>query len=81
MRKNYDFSKAKVRKGPVLNPKTTKVQTSIRIDGDVMMWAQKEADRLGVGYQTFLNMKLRESMEKPDLEARVEAIERKLKRV
>ncbi len=68
----------KVGSGPVVDPKTTKIQTSIRLDGDIMMWAQAEAKELGFGYQTFLNMKLREIMEKPSVLERLEAIERKV---
>ena len=79
MKKEYDLKKLKkVGRGPVANPKTTKVQTSIRLDGDLMNWAQTEASGLGVGYQTFLNMKLREVMEKPSVMQRLEAIEKKV---
>ncbi len=78
MKKEYDFSKGKVRKSPIVDPKTTKVQTSIRMDYEVMEWAQKEADKLGVGYQTFLNMKLKEVMSKPSIEERVDLLEKKL---
>ena len=79
MKKEYDLKKLKkVGRGPVANPKSTKVQTSIRLDGDVMTWAQTEANGLGVGYQTFINMKLREVMEKPSIVERLEAIERKV---
>ena len=79
MKKEYDLKKLKkVGRGPVGNPKTTKVQTSIRLDGDLMTWAQTEASGLGVGYQTFLNMKLREVMEKPSVMQRLEAIEKKV---
>jgi uncharacterized protein (DUF4415 family) len=78
MKKNYDFSKGKVRREPILDPQSTKVQTSIRIDYEVMLWAQKEAEKLGVGYQTFLNIKLKEAMNKPSIEQRVENLEKKL---
>ncbi len=78
MKKEYDFSKGKVRKVPILDPKAAKVQTSIRLDYEVLVWAQKEAEILGVGYQTFLNMKLKETMSKPSIEARVENLEKKL---
>lgn len=79
MKKEYDLSKLKkVGRGPVSNAKLTKVQTSIRLDGDVMTWAQSEASKLGVGYQTFINIKLRESMDQPSISERLEAIEKKL---
>jgi uncharacterized protein (DUF4415 family) len=77
MKKEYDFSKGKVRKAPIADPKTTKVQTSIRMDFEIMKWAQKEAEKLGVGYQTFLNMKLKEIMNKPSIEERVDILEKK----
>lgn len=79
MKKEYDLSKLKkVGRGAAATPKGTKVQTSIRLDGDIMVWAQSEAHGLGVGYQTFLNMKLREAMEKPSIVQRLEAIEKKV---
>jgi len=78
MKKEYDFSKGKVRRTPIADVKSTKIQTSIRLDHDIFEWARKEAESLGVGYQTFLNMKLKESMEKPSIEARVESLEKKL---
>ncbi len=80
MKKEYDFSKGKVRKQPIVDPITAKVQTSIRLDYEVMAWAQKEAELLGVGYQTFLNIKLKEAMSKPSIEARVESLEKKLRK-
>jgi uncharacterized protein (DUF4415 family) len=79
MKKEYDLKKLKkVGKGPVADPKSTKIQTSIRLDADIMIWAQTEAKELGLGYQTFINMKLREMMEKPSVLERLEAIERKV---
>jgi uncharacterized protein (DUF4415 family) len=79
MKKEYDFKKMKkVGRGRVVNPKTAKVQTSIRLDGDLMNWAQTEAKEIGLAYQTFINMKLREVMEKPSIIQRLEAIERKI---
>ena len=77
MKKEYNLSKLKkVGRGSVANPKLAKVQTSIRLDGDIMSWAQTEAHELGLGYQTFINMKLREAMEKPSISDRLEAIEK-----
>jgi uncharacterized protein (DUF4415 family) len=79
MKKEYDLKKMKkVGRGRIVNPKATKIQTSIRLDGDLMNWAQAEAGKLGFGYQTFINMKLREVMEKPSIIQRLEAIERKI---
>lgn len=55
MRKEYDFSKAKrvgARKG-------LKVLKTIRLDPEVLFWLEEEAEKEGVGYQTFLNSFLR----------------------
>ena len=79
MKKEYDFSKGKVKKSPVLKEKETKIQTSIRLDADVMNWLQTEAAKLGVPYQTFININLRTLMKKPDIESRLEVLEKKMK--
>lgn len=76
MKKEYDFSKGKVRKKPVLNAKETKVQTSIRIDADIFSWLQTEADKQHLPYQTLLNKYLRDVMNKPSIESRIAAIEK-----
>ena len=76
MKKEYDFSKGKVR-GPVSDPKTSKIQTSIRIDADVMNWLQSQSQAQSIPYQTFINKLLREAFQKPSLEKRVEALEKK----
>lgn len=78
MKRQYDFSKGTVRRKPILNSKNTKVQTSIRLDGEIMNWAQRESQKMGIAYQTFLNMKLKEAMEQPSLEERVKILEKKL---
>lgn len=59
MKKEYDFSKAK-RAKPA---KETKVLKTIRLDSDVLLWLEEEAEKQGMGYQTFLNWFLRKSME------------------
>jgi uncharacterized protein (DUF4415 family) len=73
----FDFKKAIVHKTSLLDPRATKVQTSIRLDGDVMLWLQKTAHGQAIPYQTFINKLLREAMQKPSLEKRVEELERK----
>ena len=77
LKNGFDFKNATVHKGPLLDPKATKVQTSIRIDGDVMLWLQKTAHEQSIPYQTFINKLLREAMQKPSLEKRVEELEKK----
>lgn len=78
MKKEYDFSKAKVRKKPILNAKESKIQTSVRIDADILLWLQEEADKQRLPYQTLLNKYLRDAMGKPSLESRLAAIEKAL---
>jgi uncharacterized protein (DUF4415 family) len=43
--------------------KNHKVRVTTFIDGDVLSWLKQEAMKVGKGYQTLLNTKLRESME------------------
>lgn len=76
MKKEYDFSKGKVRKKPFLNVKETKVQTSVRIDADIFLWLQAEAEKQHIPYQTLLNKYLRDAMDKPSIESRLAAIEK-----
>ncbi|WII71650.1 BrnA antitoxin family protein [Bdellovibrio sp. 22V] len=73
MRKEYDFSKAKKAK-PV---KETKVLKTIRLDSDVLEWLEQEAEKQGMGYQTFLNWFLRKSMEPQNsIEERLSKLEK-----
>ena len=39
-----------------------KVQKTIRLDADVLLWIDEEAEKKGIGYQTHLNALLRELM-------------------
>jgi uncharacterized protein (DUF4415 family) len=63
MKKEYDLKKMKMRRGPVLDPKNTKVQKTFRIDYEIFVWLYEEGNRRGIGYQTLLNMLLRERMQ------------------
>jgi len=54
--KEYDFSKGI--RGRFYHPK--KVSTSIRLDDDVILYFKKKASEDKVGYQTLMNMALRE---------------------
>ena len=79
MKKEYDFSKMKkVGKGPVLDPKATKVQIGLRVDADVLAWLMIEAEKRGIGYQTCISILLKEAMIKPSIEARLTALEKKI---
>ena len=52
----YDFSKGI--RGRFYNPK--KISTSIRLDDDIILYFKKRASEEKVGYQTLLNMALRD---------------------
>jgi len=52
----YDFSKGI--RGRFYNPK--KISTSIRLDDDIILYFKKKASEEKVGYQTLLNMALRD---------------------
>ena len=54
MRKEYDFSKAK------LNPYVKKLrkQISIRIDMDTINFFKKQAEETGIAYQNLMNLYL-----------------------
>ena len=56
MKKEYDFSKSKLRSERVKPDKfPAKFPTSIRLDGSVLSWFKTEAERLGVPYQTLIS--------------------------
>lgn len=56
MRREYDFSNGI--RGRFYQPK--KVSTSIRLDDDIILYFKKKAGEDKVGYQTLMNMALRE---------------------
>ena len=56
MREHYDFSKAK------RNPyaRRLKQQVTIRLDHDTVKYFKRLAEETGIGYQTLINLYLRE---------------------
>uniref|UniRef100_A0A7C3E1X8 BrnA antitoxin of type II toxin-antitoxin system n=1 Tax=Gracilinema caldarium TaxID=215591 RepID=A0A7C3E1X8_9SPIR len=52
----YDFSKGV--RGRFYSPK--KVSTSIRLDNDILLYFKKKASEEKIGYQTLINMALRD---------------------
>jgi len=46
-------------------PENTKIRITTMISGDVLDWLRTEAKAKGIGYQTLLDMKLRELMMSP----------------
>jgi predicted DNA binding CopG/RHH family protein len=79
MKKEYNFSKAKVHKGPIV-PASKKLQKTIRLDEDVLDWLIQESTKRGIPYQTLLNSILKNAMNSGsiDLEERLSRIEEKL---
>lgn len=61
-------------------PENVKMTISLRVSEDLVDAYRAEAEKLGLGYQTLMQMKLREALLKDSLEKRVEAIEKKIKR-
>jgi predicted DNA binding CopG/RHH family protein len=79
MKKEYDFSKAKVHRGPLLASKGSKIQKTFRLDESVYLWLIEEGKKLGIPYQTLMNSILKRSMsENSSLEERIRKIEHKL---
>lgn len=61
MKKEYDFSKG--RRGAVV-PQKGKTRITIYIDDDVLEEFRDRADQAGSGYQTMMNLALREYLGK-----------------
>jgi uncharacterized protein (DUF4415 family) len=79
MKKEYDFSKAKLHKGPIAK-KANKIQKTFRLDEDVFEWLVHEGESKGIPYQTLMNALLKQAMQgESSLEERVAKLEAKLK--
>ena len=84
MKRNYDFSKAAIIKGPIRSKSQVdaalgeqKTLTSIRLDKEIVEVAKKKAHAEGVGYLTWLNKKLRSAvLGEENLEDRIEKLEK-----
>ncbi len=89
MKRNYDFTKGAVIKGPIKSRSQViealknqqKTLTSIRLDKDVIEAAKIQAQEEGVGYLTWLNKKLRaavlnEENKSDELNRRIEKLEK-----
>jgi predicted DNA binding CopG/RHH family protein len=84
MKRNYDFSKGAVIKGKLKSKEQVdealrgqKTLTSIRLDNSIIEVAKKKAEEAGIGYLTWINMKLKKAvLEEDDLEGRVKKLEK-----
>lgn len=60
MKDEYDFSKG-IRARRVI--KDIKITKTFRLDPDIIGWLEREGEKQGMGYQTYLNWFLRKSMD------------------
>lgn len=63
-----------------MRPENIKVTISIRMAADLLDAYRTRAKKMGIGYQTLMQLKLREALENDRLDARVTALETKLRR-
>lgn len=61
-------------------PENVKVRINMMISEDLLETYRVEAKKLGIGYQTLMQIKLKEALDN-SLEKRIEVIESKLKKV
>jgi predicted DNA binding CopG/RHH family protein len=61
-----------------IKPENVKWNITIRMPGDLIEAYRREAAKLGIGYQTLMQLKLREGIDN-SLTKRIEAIEKRLK--
>jgi len=84
MKRNYDFSKAAVIKGKIKSKtqvdealREQKTLTSIRLDNNIIEIAKQKAKAAGIGYLTWINMKLKKAvLEEDEIEDRVKKLEK-----
>ena len=60
MKDEYDFSKGVKARRVIKDIKVTK---TFRLDPDIIGWLEREGEKQGMGYQTYLNWFLRKSMD------------------
>ena len=58
--KEFNFKGSK--RGRRLDPKTTKVGISVRLDAEVVLWLKEESEKTAIPYQTLLNSILTQEM-------------------
>ena len=80
MKKEYDLSKLKPRKGEVkIDKEATKVPISLRVDGSVLASLKSEAERLGLPYQTYIGSVLHQFTSGELIEKKTVELLKKLK--
>ncbi len=63
------------------DPKNVKERITIMVDQDVLDEYRAKAQKTGDKYQSLINRTLREALEKPELERRIEKLEQKMKKL
>ena len=63
------------------DPKNVKERITIMLDQDVLDAFRKKAAKAGDRYQSLINRTLREALARPELEERIEVLERKIKKL
>jgi len=84
MKRNYNFSKGAVIKGKLKSKsqvdealREQKTLTSIRLDNSIVEIAKKKSEEAGIGYLTWINMKLKKAvLEDDELEERLKKLEK-----
>ncbi len=61
-----------------LKPENIKANITIRVSGELLNAYREEAEKLGIGYQTLMQIKLKEGLEN-SLEKRLEKLEKAMK--
>jgi len=80
--KNKKISYGKVEiPDDAFEPKNVKERITIMVDQDVLDSYRKKASKTGDKYQSLINRTLREALVAPNLEERVEILERKIKKL
>ncbi len=63
------------------DPKNVKERITIMLDQDILDAYRKKAVKAGDKYQSLINKTLREALSRPELEERIEILERKIKKL
>lgn len=63
------------------DPRNIKERITILVDQDVLDEYRAKAQKTGDKYQSLINRTLREALEKPELEKRIEKLEQKMKKL
>lgn len=63
------------------DPRNVKERITIMVDQDVLDEYRAKAQKTGDKYQSLINRTLREALEKPELEKRIEKLEQKMRKL